>query len=520
MPVEFPTYFLGKVINNGEIIESGIIECRTSNVVKTQKGPQQFPIIDEEFYGHGEVILKNGDNLDDEPRVWYDIVCLGNGPFDFYVNGEKYDTTWKPRTMFETIELNVIKGDCGGYCNNVPQPSCGSFWFTGGANNQVLGTPDENGNCPDRCWAKNKRLSQGKVVNGECVYLRITNGRGSGFSDRPDCYFCTTGRYEEPIHEVEEVPWICKDEGITTISECESWLNNNIASLELTLEEKLTLIDQLNSEIHVKIELIKELTASVDYQVALISQLQLTLDEQAQVIKEIELTIEQQADYIARLDLSVEEQARIINKLELTVQEQAQLIIKLRLSVEEQARLINDLTDNLAEKAALVDQLTVTNEEQANLIKQMKLSFAEQGGIIAQLDQTVQEDAHLIQLLTGENDEQGEIIAAMKLTTEEQQTLIMKITAVNEEQAAIIAGMKLTTTNQQELINKLTTENEQMASLIEELKLTQGELNSVIEQSKSPKDMSVFTILLILVALFLVYYFGFEKGPKKGFFKK
>ncbi len=307
----------------------------------------------------------------------------------------------------------------------------------------------------------------------------------------------------------------CVDLGFTTMSECIDWINENIDILQLSIMDKINLIKQLDITVNEKIIMIQQLTDNVAEQLQYISQLDLTIVEQKIIIEEYKLTIAEQASYIQLLDLSVleqaqqiaafeltlEEQAVFLQALELSVQEQATFIQALELSITEQATIINQLTINLQEKAVLVDQLTVTSQEQADLIAQMELSFSDQGVIIDALQNTILEDITLISALTDENTEQAEILNGMQLTLDEQVALITGLKSTLSDQAEIISHMELTVQEQAEIISNMELTNEEQAVLISKLTANieeQAEIIANLEVSVGEQESIIAALKLTL----------------------
>ncbi len=249
-----------------------------------------------------------------------------------------------------------------------------------------------------------------------------------------------------------------------------------IDSLSKTISEKANIINSLNLNIQEQANLINKLELTQSEQASLISQLQLTVDEQAELIKEMKLTVDKQAGIINNLNLTVSQQAELIKEMKLTSDNQIGIITNLDLTISQQAELINKLNLNLQDKIILVSQLQTENDKQAELIKEMKLSFSNQVEIINGLDKKVSDDV--------------EIIKNLGLTSDEQVKLISQLRLTNEQLGELVSSLKLTNLQQVELINSLRLTNLQLGELISDFNLTiiqQAELINKLDKTVQEK---------------------------------
>jgi len=236
VPAGSPTGFVGLVVNDGELVNSDFLDCRSGGVSMAQSGPVQ--------------IQSDGS---------YDLICVGGKTYEFFVDEVKYDTIWNVRAFGEVPKINIIKGDCGNYCNEPLEPlDCGWYKISGGITDNwnelivIPGTgiptkrgvefgPAENGDCPERCAANGVRYNGansafdpayvmiklegeiiGRKVGGQllyeygkpkieipesaeevCVYTRDTRNFGLP-SGRQDCKVCPSSEiYTPPQPEIE-----------------------------------------------------------------------------------------------------------------------------------------------------------------------------------------------------------------------------------------------------------------------------------------------------------------------------
>ncbi|MFW5793884.1 MAG: hypothetical protein ACOCV1_00140 [Bacillota bacterium] len=330
---------------------------------------------------------------------------------------------------------------------------------------------------------------------------------------------CEGGCVENDIIQRDEEYLICKSDSYYPILDIieldpaqQEELLRQIEELELTIDEKariieelttnldgqILMINQLEDTIEEKAQIIKQLELKRDEQVELINRLQLEIDENVIVIEALESTLERQGEIIDKLDLKIEEQVEIIKKLrntadeqaviisgmEKTITEQAELISELTQDVEEQAEMINQLTTNLQIKAQLVQQLQAENEKQAELIKEMEDSFDNQAGIISNLRNTIEDDAEIIQNLHDNIDDQAEVISRLKLEKQEMALLIEDMQLTIDEQADLIEDLRISNEEKGELIAELKDNIEEQASLIEDLRLSLKEKGEIISGLK------------------------------------
>ena len=235
-----PTAIFGLVVNNGLLVTSGNIDCRSGGVSRTQGGPSP---------------------IGSDGR--FDIVCLGGSVLEFFVNDVKYDTTWNVRAFGEPVGINIIKGNCGSYCNPPVEPLSCSWYIINGApasseNMETIttgmlinkrgfefgpATIDTSTNrytCENRCVLVDKELTRGVAVckiDGEvlkrnneiyrlddafvdaadaicdevvCYYQNAVKPFHRP-SNRPDCKFC---------QELYELPTPDEDLECTSDAEC------------------------------------------------------------------------------------------------------------------------------------------------------------------------------------------------------------------------------------------------------------------------------------------------------------
>lgn len=237
----------------------------------------------------------------------------------------------------------------------------------------------------------------------------------------------------------------------------EDWSEIQITSLAGYYEEQLDLTEEelalLNLSLQEKLDLLEIYSGDLDKQIELISQMELTLDEKITLVN--------------TLTDKIDEQITLIQVMETTVDEQITIINSLSLNIESQAQMINELTDNLAIKVLLVSQLTATNEEQADLISAMELSFSDQADIIRQLDNTIQDDAIIISNLNINIEDQAQLISELELSNTEMAELITLLNLNIEDQATIISELNLSLEEQQLLVIQLTDKLEQQQALLE-----------------------------------------------------
>jgi len=273
---------------------------------------------------------------------------------------------------------------------------------------------------------------------------------------------------------------------------------DTIAQLELTLGEKIALVQDLVDNVDAQVLYINALSDNIDEKAAIITALELNLadqtlliqqlsdkrDEQAEIISNLGLTIQEQANIISNMQLTAVEQAEIITNLGLNLEGQKEIISNLNLQIEEQAALINQLTTNLADKVYLVSQLQIENEEQAALIALMELSFGDQAGIINALNLEISDDAEIIANLGLSLDEQINLVNMLELSNIEKQQLIDSLQSTIEEQAQQIIAMGLSLQEQAEYIISLNLNNADMAALISQLGLSLEEQATLINNLK------------------------------------
>lgn len=250
-------------------------------------------------------------------------------------------------------------------------------------------------------------------------------------SGTPVCVGCD----DDDIILLDEVYYICRDN---------------------SLEPVLDLVEFSDAEQQLLLEQIALLNLSIEEQIAIVENLQLTLDEKILLVN--------------TLTDKIDEQITLIQAMETTVDEQLEIMISLSLSIDEQALMINELTDNLAIKVLLVSQLTATNEEQANLIEAMELSFSEQADIISQLDNTIQDDAEIISSLNLNIEDQARLISELELSNTELVELITLLNLNIEEQSIIISELSLSLSEEQLLVSQLTDEIEEQNAILELLR--------------------------------------------------
>jgi len=263
--------------------------------------------------------------------------------------------------------------------------------------------------------------------------------------------------------------------------------NDLLLSLEDDFENMGIIINDLELTLQEKINLIESLTENIKEQSIIISQLQLTLQEKVTMVES--------------LSKNIEEQAILINSLEEESSQQILIINELNLNIQEQAEMINQLTENLQIKADLVSQLQVTNEEQANLISQMKLSFSDQAEIINQLNKVISDDAEIIQNLN--------------LNLNDQSILIDELNLSNIDMANLIDNLNLNIQEQAELINNLQLTINQERELVSQLYNTIYEQNLLLEELQKYKDTpsyihfwNQYKIYIILISLLILLIIG------------
>jgi len=279
----------------------------------------------------------------------------------------------------------------------------------------------------------------------------------------------------------------------------------------------LDILELSDAEQRALMETINLLELTVEEKQAIIQDLTTTLEGQIIMITELEALIEEKAQIIIQLGLTLQEQATLITEMELNVAQQAIIISELDLTIQEQAQLIQQMETNLAQKAALIQQLEVENEAQAALIAGMELSFQEQAEIIMALENLIGDDAEIILNLYGTVEEQAaliseleltqgelaDLVVAMDLTIQENAELINQLGLTIEEQLAIIAQLELSLAQEEELISKLRLTIQEQSKLIEDLKarptiptIPEFDLKSIWEDYK--------VLILILGGLLLL----------------
>lgn len=268
---------------------------------------------------------------------------------------------------------------------------------------------------------------------------------------------------EDEIKQFGEDYYICRNTEFVKILDI----------LELSDAEQIALMETIN---------LLELT--VEEKQAIIQNLTTTLEGQLIMIVQLEATTIEKAQIISQLKLTLEEQALIITEMELNVVQQAVIIDELNLSIQEQAQLIQQMGTNLAQKAALIQQLEVENQAQAALIAEMELSFQEQAEIINSLENLIGDDAQIVLSLYTTIEDQAALISELELTSSELAQLIIEMELTITESVELINKLKLTTDEQLEIIANLELSLEQERELISKLKLTIEEQDKLIEDLK------------------------------------
>lgn len=269
---------------------------------------------------------------------------------------------------------------------------------------------------------------------------------------------------ENEIKQLEGDYFICKNSDWKLITDL----------IELTDDEQQAFLEQINL-----------LQLTIEQKADIINNLSSTLDGQLILIEKLKLTIQEKADLINQLDLNIQEQTELISKMKLTVLEQAQIIDSLDLKIQQQADMINQLTQNLQEKAVLVEQLQVTNERQAELIADMKLSFSDQAGIIESLNNKISDDAQIIVNLHTNVNDQALLINELKLSNTELSSLVKQMNLSLQDDVILIDNLNLTIQQQSQIIKDLRLSVQQEEILVSSLKLTVEQQKQIIENLKS-----------------------------------
>ena len=313
------------------------------------------------------------------------------------------------------------------------------------------------------------------------------------------------------VELVEEV--VCIEDGIKQFGE-DYFICRNTEWIKI-----LDILELSDAEQTALMETINFLELTVEEKQAIIQNLTTTLEGQLIMIKQLEATTEEKAQIIGQLEFTLEEQAFIITEMELNVVQQAIIIEELNLSIQEQAQLINQMETNLVQKALLIQQLEVENEAQAALIAEMELSFQEQAEIIMALGNLIGDDAEIILSLYSTIGDQAALISELELTSGELAQLVIEMKLTITGSAELINELKLTTEEQLEIISNLELSLEQESELISKLKLTIEEQNKLIEDLKAkPTIIETITefdlkgiwekykvLIIILGGLFLLF---------------
>jgi len=335
----------------------------------------------------------------------------------------------------------------------------------------------------------NEITNQQFLIDANCVEDEIIMLLG-------DYYICHGGNLQlitDVIHlsEEEQQRLLNLINSLQLTVEQKNAIINNLSS---TLEGQIVLISELEASISEKAEIIDQLNLNLQEQILLISQLDLTIQEQATIIQEFEFTIQEQAIIISEMNLNAQQQAQLINELQMTTQEQAIIIDNLNLNIQEQATLISELEANLQQKATLIESLQIENEQQATLISQMQLSFGEQAEIINALQNTIEDDAIIISNLDLTLDEQATLISQMQLTIDEQAQLINEMELTIQEQTQLINEMELTIQEQADLIEQLNLNIHEKATIISQLELSIQEDAQLINELQLTIDEQLVII--------------------------
>lgn len=257
-----------------------------------------------------------------------------------------------------------------------------------------------------------------------------------------------------PTAEIDGVNYNFKGEVVNIKSQSdfvigsveEEWSEIQVTSLAGYYQEQLELTEEelalLNISLQEKLLLLEQYSGDLDTQILLISQMELTLSEKIILV--------------STLTDKIDEQIAITNAL--------------NLDIAAQNIMIQELTDNLAEKLIWLDQLQITTEEQGILLVEMRLNFADQAFILDNLNNTVQEDAIIIKNLNLNLQDTKNLLSELERTNDEMAELIISLNLNLDESAVIIAGLKLSLSEEQELVSQLVSEIEEQNELLELLR--------------------------------------------------
>lgn len=206
----------------------------------------------------------------------------------------------------------------------------------------------------------------------------------------------------------------------------------------------------LRKELEKKMTEIKSLQTTIDQKVSLINQLQLDSTRLSLIISELNLNIEQKTELIKKLQLQSAEQAIIIKNLQITLDEKIEIVKSLQTEIDKQAELIDNLALNLKEKAEMIKLLTSENSIQANLIKQMGDSFEKQRDIILNMNLLIEDDAELIKNMNFSIENEAKLISLLYTKLEDQQKLISLLNKNLDESKKLADELELANVLQRE----------------------------------------------------------------------
>lgn len=230
-----------------------------------------------------------------------------------------------------------------------------------------------------------------------------------------------------------------------------------IQNLTNTLEGQAIMINQLTALTNEKALIIQQLSANITYQAQLISQMQLTVAEQAATIAALNLNIQQQGQLIAQLQTNLNNKVALIAQLQVENANQAQLIAAMNLSFGSQAYIIQQLQANITNDAIIISNMGYTVQQQAQLINELTLERNQLAQLVAALNLSNGDTALLINQLNLKLNEQIAIIAELNRSIQDEEAIVAQLRATIEEQNAIIESLRNGTIPTEDILNQLQT---------------------------------------------------------------
>ena len=240
-----------------------------------------------------------------------------------------------------------------------------------------------NGQCYPSTGGQQKPLSS-------CEYIKIASVKQE--------------KYTISINEKVQIPSICKEKSISSLSECEAHIDSVLVSKDVSLQGKIDYIGELNDQISLQGQKLKELNLTSKQNADAIKQFEDEISNYHILIKNMNNTIKENAQIFINLDLEYKELLKQIEELSESKQEKDEYIVQLLNNIKGQDDKITELSSIIEINSDKILRMNATIEEQIDTINSLETSLDDKKKMIADMINQITEKESKLETLQREAD--------------------------------------------------------------------------------------------------------------------